>query len=263
MTTGQPLAGVHCLVLRPCGQAGALRQQLQRLGAEVTHCPTTDIQPLAPAAAQLEAVAGAHWLIFVSPNAVTQGLRVLGGAGGALPQRVRLAAVGAGTARALRAAGRAPDALPAEGGGGAVLLRHPELQSMDGQRVVIVRGEGGREELAQVLAERGARVSYLEVYRRLPARGVNAAGTLARWRQGSVRVTIVTSVSGWRHLLALAPAAARRAILDGAVVAVSRRVLEAAASDGHRGPGAVAADPGPAALAEAVASLTRENTERT
>ena len=46
------------------------------------------------------------------------------------------------------------------------LLALPELQRLSGQRVLIVRGVGGRGWLRKVLTERGASVDYLEVYRR-------------------------------------------------------------------------------------------------
>jgi hypothetical protein len=68
----------------------------------------------------------------------------------------------------------------------------PQLTHMSGQRVLIVRGSGGRELLAEVLTARGARVNYAEVYTRDPA------------RPGAELQAIVEQL--WRRLLCMDPA---------------------------------------------------------
>ncbi|MBA1149312.1 uroporphyrinogen-III synthase, partial [Ectothiorhodospiraceae bacterium WFHF3C12] len=94
--SGDSLSGVHCLVLRPAGQAAALTAHLRSLGASVTHFPTTEIRPLAPAPEQLAAVESADWLVFVSPNAADLGVRAIAAASRSIPAESRVAAVGAG-----------------------------------------------------------------------------------------------------------------------------------------------------------------------
>lgn len=255
------MTGVHCLLLRPEGQAEALTAELRARGAAVTHCPTTEIRPTTPEPDRVAAIESADWLVFISPNAAELGLRAIADAGGHVPAGTRLAAVGAGTARALQAAGQDVAAQPSHGGGGEALLTHADLQTLAGQRVVIVRGEGGRETLADELARRGAEVAYLEVYQRVPARLPDAAEVLDGWRRGAARVTIVTSVSGWRNLLGLIGPDERAAVMAAGLVGVSRRVVDAAAADGHQGPVAVADDPSPPALATAVEAAYRRITE--
>lgn len=257
----KPLVGLHCLVLRPEGQAAELAAVLRDLGAAVTHCPTTEIQPVTPPPEQLAAVESADWLVFISPNAVRLGLRAIAEEGLRIPDGTRLAAVGAGTAHALREAGSPVAAQPARGGGGEALLAHPDMATVDGRRVVIVRGEGGRETLANELTARGARVTYLEVYRRTPARLPDAPDLLHGWQCSAARVTIVTSVSGWQNLLSLTGPAEREALMAGGLVGVSHRVVEAALAEGHRGPAAIAEDPSPTALAAAVEAAYRRITE--
>lgn len=258
-----PLVDLHCLVLRPEGQGAELATELGERGATVTLCPTTEIQPVTPDPDELTAVESADWLVFISPNAVQLGLAAIAAAGQPIPEGTRLAAVGAGTARALREAGRAVAAEPAQGGGGAALLGHPDLQALAGRQVVIVRGDGGRETLAEVLTARGARVRYLEVYRRAPARlsVTDAAKLLHGWRCSAARVTIVTSVSGWKNLLALIGPSEREAVMTGGLVGVSSRVVDATLADGHRGPAQIAEDPSPPALAAAVEAVYRRITE--
>jgi uroporphyrinogen-III synthase len=112
--------------------------------------------------ARLSAVAGADLLIFVSRNAVRYAFPFMPGT---LPLDLQIAAVGSATGQALADAGLEPTLVPrrmdSEG-----LLELPALQDMQGRRVMIVRGDGGRELLKESLEERGARVEYIEVYRR-------------------------------------------------------------------------------------------------
>ena len=79
--------------------------------------------------------------------------------------RGRIAAVGQGTAEALRAQGISPD-LVAAGSSDGILDRLPVR--MSGTRVLLPRGADASEELAEGLSHRGARVARLVVYRKVP-----------------------------------------------------------------------------------------------
>jgi uroporphyrinogen-III synthase len=48
-----------------------------------------------------------------------------------------------------------------------LLHEMPQLQSLDNQSVIIFRGAGGRNTLADTLTSRGAIVSYCDLYRRV------------------------------------------------------------------------------------------------
>lgn len=183
------LRGRRIVVARPAGQAEGLRQALSAAGAEVLVFPGMRILPCplsAATSAQLAALDRADWAVFVSANAVEHGLRVLDQAGLNWPARVRTAAVGAATARALESAGHGPVLRPLGREDSEGLLASPEWQDLHGQRVVIFRGLGGREALADGLRRAGAEVGYAEVYRRAPPEDDPAplqnalqAGTLA------------------------------------------------------------------------------------
>ena len=70
------------------------------------------------------------------------------------------------------------------------------MQDMAGKRVLIVRGQTGRELLAETLAARGATIHYLEVYRRcLPAYDVERIAEAMQ-----VDWVLVTSVAGLENL---------------------------------------------------------------
>lgn len=84
------------------------------------------------------------------------------GGGGEL----RVATVGQGSARALRELGMQEIIAPKDRFDSEALLALPELQQVAGWRVVIFRGDGGRELLGDTLKARGATVEYAECYQR-------------------------------------------------------------------------------------------------
>ncbi len=161
-----PLAGKRILVARPRDLAQALAARIAAEGGEPLVYPALEILPPAdPEAARalLERAAEFDLVIFVSPSAVQRAGALRGAP---WPAGLRAAAVGEGTRRALEAAGLREAVVPAGGADSEALLALPELQRMDGARVLLVRGEGGRALLGQTLAARGARVEHAECYRR-------------------------------------------------------------------------------------------------
>lgn len=82
------------------------------------------------------------------------------------------------------------------------LLQLPELQGVAGQRWLIVRGHGGREVVADTLTARGAQVSYLEVYQRVPV--ALAEHQFEHWQQ-HINGIVVTSAEQLGYFLAALP----------------------------------------------------------
>jgi uroporphyrinogen-III synthase len=130
----------------------------------------------------------ADWAIFISPNAVAAGFRHVG----SFPSKVRFAAVGQGTARELRAAGCGTVLAPEGKGDSEALLELAPMQDVAGQTIMIFRGEGGREWLADTLRQRGATVHYAECYRR--CKPDSDPTPLRDWlAAGKVRAVSITS----------------------------------------------------------------------
>lgn len=164
MVASQPLAGKRILNTRPSHQSAQLEQLIHDAGGVAINFPVIAINAVDKQYWQQQTLNNVDWLMFVSPNAVacfSQAWQQ------PIPSGIKLVAVGGeSTACAMRKAGLAVDYVPPPASGSDGLITLTELQSLSGQQVVIVRGDGGRELLANTLAKRGATISYMDVYRR-------------------------------------------------------------------------------------------------
>lgn len=221
------LAGVRVLVTRPAHQAAGLCELIQQHGGEALRVPALLIRDLSQDLAlghTLDRLADFQLLIFISPNAVQLGLAAINARGG-LPEHITLATVGEGSARALRQAlGRGPDLVPAEHFDSEGLLALPALQRLAGQKVCILRGEGGRTLLAETLQARGAELTQLRLYRREQA---PSPPDLDLTLQNTDIIT-TTSVEVLECLYGLTPPALRPALLRKPLVVVSERSVAVA-----------------------------------
>jgi uroporphyrinogen-III synthase len=201
MTGGGPLAGRGIVVTRPVAQAGPLAEMIRAAGGTPIIFPvleildTADIQPLADAIDRLDSF---DLAIFISPNAVLRAMNQIA-ARRAWPDGLRAAAIGKGSVKELKRFGIFEVIAPTRVYDSERLLELPQLQAVTGQRVVIFRGEGGRELLGDTLAARGASVEYVECYRRARPR-TDAAPLLRAWARNEVHAVIVTSSEGLRNL---------------------------------------------------------------
>lgn len=187
------LGGAGILVTRAERQAAGLCDLIVEHGGRALRFPAIEITgPRDPGRVRvlLSAIETYDIVIFVSPNAVSWGLGML--PRGRLPDRLAVAAVGRGSADALTAAGRVVDIIPRERFDSEGLLSTPRLGSVQGKRILIFRGRGGRPLLGDTLRFRGALVDYAEVYqRKLPQ--TDPAPLLRRWKKD---VDLVTATSG-------------------------------------------------------------------
>jgi len=168
MDSSLPLAGLCIVVTRPREQAGELAQRIAQAGGKAILFPLLEISPPADAQPLRALVARLHEFnlaIFISPNAVRYGMEAIRAAGVTFPD-LRIATVGQGSAKALRDWGVNDVIVPQHGYDSEALLALPELQNVQGWRVVIFRGDGGRELLGDTLKARGAAVEYAACYQR-------------------------------------------------------------------------------------------------
>lgn len=195
-----PLAGCCIVTTRPAAQAGGLQQALAAQGAEVLNFPVISILPADPAALRTLDLEPFALAFFVSPNAVEQALTIRPRS--QWPAVLRVATVGPGSARVLRELGWPDVIAPENGFDSEAVLALPEFSAaaLAGRRVLLVRGEGGRELLAETLRERGAGVEQVSVYRRACA-PLDPAPLLRRFRAGELSALVFTASEGLRFFL--------------------------------------------------------------
>lgn len=213
-------SGVCVLNPRPERQAQALTTALANTGAQVFELPLLEIVAL-----DASAVMRQHLLdldrydavVFVSANAARLGLAAVADYWPQWPHALPAYAVGPATKALLDDAGLcaiAPEREDSEG-----LLALPGLTDVAGQRLLLFRGDEGRELLPETLRERGATVDVMPLYtRRLPS------DTFKRWQACTMMpdVVLLSSALIWQHWQQVAGAVA----MQPALIAVSQRLAE-------------------------------------
>lgn len=224
MTNG--LAGARVLVTRPAAQAENLCRLIEDSAGRAIRFPTLAIEAAPPEQAVLQTALAADWLIFTSKNAVDFALQAFGGKMSQLSLPA-IAAVGGSTAAELRQAGLTVACVPAVEFNSEGLLAETLMQDVTGKTCIIVRGVGGREKLAETLRMRGAKVDYLEVYRRLlPVQ--DSGEIIEQLQQCQLDAVVVTSDEALQNLWTLLGQDAAAALRGLALVVVSERIRQTA-----------------------------------
>jgi len=217
------------LVTRPAHQAGVLCQRIEQLGGRAIPFPVLEItEPEDKRSLEASVVRLDDFdiAIFISANAVERALKHI------LAQRdwpaaVRIAVIGKRSAEALESFGLQADLCPQTRFNSEALLELDALQDMAGWRVVIFRGNGGREYLAETLRERGAEVQYVEAYRRLRPEA-HSASLVEAWRAGKIDVVQVNSVESLKNLFAMLDDEGQTLLRETPLLVVSERMLPVA-----------------------------------
>jgi uroporphyrinogen-III synthase len=229
MRKNRPLAGKFILVTRPAEQAGELAALITGAGGRPVLFPAIevrDLEDMRPFFTLVDRLEDFDFAIFISPNAVGRAMkRMLERR--ALPAGLKIIAVGGGTARALANCGVSDVIAPRQRYDSEALLDLPELATPGNRRVVIFRGQGGRELLGDALNARGARVEYAECYRRCRPE-IDPAPVLDAWRRGELDAVTVTSSEGLRNLYEIVGNPGRDLLVRTPLFVPHPRIAEAA-----------------------------------
>ena len=238
---------------RPAHQAENLSRLIEEWGGVAFRFPTLAIVPLDDSCTIQNTLAHLdryQWLVFISANAVTMHSYYSDGVKIEQFKSVRIAAIGKATALALAQAGLPVDLVPESGYNTEALLAMPQMQQMKGQSCLIIRGEGGREELATTLRSRGATVEYLDVYKRIiPALDSSQVSLLLA--QDKLDVITATSGDALQNLLIMLEEKNHQQLFEVPLVVISNRIRQIAADMGFKRI-AVTSSPSDAAILETV-----------
>jgi len=227
------LAGRGVLVTRPREHAQGLAALIEGAGGTALVFPAIEIEDLPdlrPILALIGRLEGFDLAIFISPSAVHKALNLVRSrrAGRPWPPQLRVAAVGRGSRRELERQGFEGVIAPQAHADSEALLALPELANVAGRRIVIFRGDGGRELLGDALAARGAAVEYAECYRRARPR-TDSVPLLAAWARGGVDAVTVSSAEGLANLFEMLGKLGQQWLRTTPLFVPHPRVAEAAA----------------------------------
>ena len=236
------LAGQLIVNTRPSHQQQGLTDGLRSEGADVLQCPAIEIVAASESAGQRELadnLGDYSILIFVSANAVDYAFRFL--LPDAFPRQVKIAAIGAGTQKSVlqHLPHRQHQIIRGQTSNSEGLLDTDELRLVQGDRVLIFRGQSGRNLLGDELSRRGATVDYCEVYRR------QAPESLCNeLLDADVRPTLYlfTSNEGMSNFVGLASESLKPALLATPWLLISERMRESAQQLGHNAEIIIAGD---------------------
>ena len=248
------LTGITVMVTRPLHRSRHLCGLIESAGGKTILFPVIDIAPPDDplgVSAVVDRLDQFDIAIFISANAVGYGVDLIKQRRGALPEGIRIAAIGKSTAGELEQRWRYPDICPEHGFDSESLLAVPEMHAVEDKRIVIFRGAGGRELLAATLRERGAKVEYADVYCRKQPAG-DLLPLLRDKSHGKIDVIVVTSNEGLNNLLEMAGVEGRNLLLRMPLALLSHRTAALAGETGFTAPLLVADEAGDEALVDVI-----------
>jgi len=254
MTAELPLLGRRILVTRPSAQSAALAGMIAARGGEAVCFPLLEIAPVDDAADGVGdnvTLASYDFVVFISPNAVEYGLpRVLGDG---WPVATRAVAIGPSTVAALATRGIGPVLAPSDRFDSEAVLALPAFSeaAVAGRRFLILRGNGGRELLAETLRARGATVDCLSCYRRSAPADVSPL--VALLRNTGIDAVTLSSSEGLRNLWSALSPEDRQRLARLPVFVPHARIAEEAVALGLKR--VVSTAPADAGLVEALAAF--------
>lgn len=225
------------LVTRPAPAAEELVSRLRLQGRVAWSMPLIEFTPgidLDSLPAQLATLRPDDLVFILSQHAIHYAQPALMRANSTWPASLNYYAIGRTTALALHASSGLDVVWPHERETSDVLIQLPALQRIAGKRALILRGNGGRELLAETLQARGASVQFAECYQRC-AKIYQGAVEGRRWRDRQIDTLVVTSGEMLQQLYSLFPEIDREEwLLHCRLVVVSERLATRARELGWR-----------------------------
>ncbi len=194
------------LITRPESQQNDFVNALTAAGAKSLSRPMISIEEVksTPAIeaikAKVQQLDNYRFLLFVSSNAAAIGAQWIDKYWPQFPVDVQAIALGPTTSAVLRQKLGCQVIQPSTGITSEDVLKLPELQSIEGLKIAIFRGSGGRELMAETLKSRGAKVEYIEVYSRAEL-NYNADTLAGDLQTNGVNVISANSVETLKSLI--------------------------------------------------------------
>ncbi len=196
------LHGKRILVTRPRHQAESLCSLIEYSGGQALLFPLLEIEEpedITKSISLIENLKNFEIAIFISPNAVIKTFSLITKYRLSFPPQIKIGAIGKMTAQALHRLGHRVNIVPQQSFNSEAFLILPQVQNLVGERIIIFRGVGGREQLRNTLVSRGARVEYAEIYRRVKPKFIDPP-IKQSITQGNIDLVIITSSEALQNL---------------------------------------------------------------
>ncbi|HBV76069.1 MULTISPECIES: uroporphyrinogen-III synthase [Vibrio] len=191
------------LVTRPGKDGEALCKMLQKHNIASLHHPLIQLEQGSGYTELTQDVKTSDIIIAVSQHAVHWAHHALQYYHFDFPQKAIYFAIGEKTAHLLKKYTQKEVIFPLISDS-EHLLDLPALKSIKNKRILILRGNGGRELIYQTLSQRGGRVRYNEIYRRNPIPIIDPT-LCTHWQDSKVTQLVITSGDQLQYLIQQIP----------------------------------------------------------
>ena len=252
------LADLCIWMTRPEGQQHSLQTLIQSYGGSVHHQALIQIESLAETSEgylKLNHSDNYDLIIFISQNAVRAALQ---NRDFTCASRTKIGAIGAATAKCIKGYGLRVDLVPEKDFDSESFLNLLSEDDVQGKKILIVRGIGGRDYLFTKLSQRGAQVEYAEIYKRVNA-DVNLSSIFNDNRVIPIKLIVITSKHALFNLVAMAKAQSFDEIFDTKLLLIHPRLQKHCAELGFSQTPLIAEQASDDAIVEQIRQWVRKN----
>ena len=227
MSNQKSLNGLCLLNTRPAGQADALTKAVEKAGGRCLSLPALVIESIKLNCASIPKAPLIQKAIFISPNAVHFFFQQLPPSLHPWPSSIEVIAVGQSSAKALKQRGIKVHAHP-EIANSEYLLDLTCLKEVRDKTILLIKGEGGRTLISEVLQARGAHLIPICVYRR------NCPEYSSQYIQSlcyndTVDIILFTSIEAMQNIFQLFDDKGRQWLCNKPCIVLSERIAKQAA----------------------------------
>ncbi len=226
---------MHLRVLntRPEPLAKATSDRIRNAGGIAVELPLIKIQPTDTCwINKLPILNNIQHAIFISPNAVTCFFNALPSNKHTQFKQITSYALGQGTQKALKQHAILNPRLPAHPDSEHLLMLD-NLQAIQGQNILLIKGKGGRKRIQETLVHRGAYITAIDVYQRILPQ-YKPSDIQSLWHEDAVDIILITSKTALQHLLSLFEGEATSWLYRKPCLVISERLAKAAYQCGFK-----------------------------
>lgn len=225
------LQGLRVVNTRPRDQGLSLSKAIIDAGGIAIDFPTLAIEPIPDTwLATLPPLEDIEQAIFISSNAIHYFFKALAQHQLIWPITIKNYVIGNASAETLEKYGIRVDGIPTIADS-EHLLQLNSLQQIKNQTILLIKGEGGRETIAETLNERGANLISIMTYRRILSQ-INPQFIHSLWHDDKVDIILFTSQQAMLNMFTIVGEEAHDWLCQVPCLVISERIAQVAVTLG-------------------------------